>query len=43
MKNDYSQLLIEIQKKSNITISAIKDVKVLNATILLNFDELIGL
>lgn len=33
MKNDYSQLLIDVQKKSNITISAIKDVKFLKEEI----------
>lgn len=33
MKNDYSQLLIDVQKKSNITVADVKDVKYLKEEI----------
>lgn len=33
MKNDYSQLLIDVQKKSNITVADIKDIKYLKEEI----------
>lgn len=42
MKNNYSQLLIDIQKKSNITVYNIKDLKILKEDIELVIKTNIG-
>lgn len=42
MHNDYSQLLIDVQKKANITITSIRDVKFLKEEIDTNIDNSIG-
>jgi hypothetical protein len=42
MYNDYSQLLIDVQKKSNITVTSVRDVKFLKEEIDTNIDNSIG-
>ena len=42
MYNDYSQLLIDVQKKSNITVTSLRDVKFLKEEIDTNIDNSIG-
>jgi hypothetical protein len=42
MYNDYSQLLIDVQKKSNITVTSLRDVKFLKEEIDANIDNSIG-
>jgi len=42
MYNDYSQLLIDVQKKSNITVTSVRDVKFLKEEIDANIDNSIG-
>ena len=42
MKHDYSQLLFDIQKKSNVTVKNIKDVKILKEEIEYGIQSTIG-